>query len=54
MEAVSPEDDGLKILNSLTAKDIHQVPVVEDGKVTGIVCRSDILRYIQVRSELDV
>jgi Zn-dependent protease/CBS domain-containing protein len=54
MESVSPDDDGLKILNSLTAKDIHQVPVVEDGKVTGIVCRSDILRYIQVRSELDV
>ncbi len=54
LEAVSPEDDGNKILNRLTAKDIHQVPVVEGGRVTGIICRSDILRYIQLRSELDV
>ncbi len=54
LEAVSPEDDGNKILNSLTAKEIHQVPVVENGKVTGIICRSDILRYIQLRSELGV
>jgi Zn-dependent protease/CBS domain-containing protein len=54
LEAVSPDDDGNKILSSLTAKDIHQVPVVEEGKVTGIICRSDILRYIQLRSELGV
>jgi predicted transcriptional regulator len=54
LEAVSPNDDGNKILNSLTAKDIHQVPVVEEGKVTGIICRSDILRYIQLRTELEV
>ena len=54
LEAVSPDDDGNKILNSLTAKDIHQVPVVEGGRVTGIICRSDILRYIQLRSELGV
>ncbi len=54
LEAVSPGDDGNKILNSLTAKDIHQVPVVEGGKVTGIICRSDILHYIKLRSELGV
>lgn len=54
LEAVSPDDDGKKILDGLTAKDIHQVPVVEGGKVTGIICRSDILRYIQLRSELGV
>jgi Zn-dependent protease/predicted transcriptional regulator len=54
LEAVSPDDDGNKILNRLTAKDIHQVPVVEGGRVTGIICRSDILRYIQLRSELGV
>jgi predicted transcriptional regulator len=54
LETVSPDDDGNKILNSMTAKDIHQVSVVEEGKVMGIICRSDILRYIQLRSELGV
>ncbi len=51
---VSPEADGNTILNSLTAKDIHQVPVLKDGKITGIICRSDILRFIQLHSELGV
>jgi Zn-dependent protease len=54
LEAVSPFDDGNSILKSLTAKDIHQVPVVEGGKVMGIICRSDVLRYIKLRSDLGV
>lgn len=51
---VSPNADGNKILNSLTGKDIHQVPVMDGEKVAGIICRSDILRFIQLRSELRV
>lgn len=51
---VSPNADGNKVLNSITAKDIHQVPVMEGEKIAGIICRSDILRFIQLRSELGV
>ncbi len=54
LESVSPGADGNEILNSLTAKDIHQVPVIKGEKIEGIICRSDILRYIQLRSELKV
>lgn len=54
LEAVSPEDDGNKILTSLATKDIHQVPVMKGDKIAGIICRNDILRYIQLRSELGV
>jgi len=54
LESVSPDADGNKILNSLTAKDIHQVPVIRKDRIEGIICRSDILRYIQLRSELKV
>lgn len=54
LESVPPDADGNKILKSLTAKDIHQVPVIREDKVEGIICRSDILRYIQLRSELKV
>ena len=28
LEAVSPDDDGNKMLNSMTAKDIHQVSAI--------------------------
>lgn len=51
---VSPDADGSKVLSSITAKDIHQVPVMDGDKVAGIICRTDILRFIQLRSELGV
>jgi len=54
LEAVSPDTDGSKVLNSLTAKEIHQVPVMKGEKIAGIICRTDILRYIQLRTELNV
>jgi Zn-dependent protease len=54
LEAVSPDTDGRKILTSITSKDIHQVPVMEGEKIAGIICRNDILRFIQLRSELGV
>lgn len=54
LEAVSLDTDGSKVLNSLTAKEIHQVPVMRGKKIAGIICRTDILRYIQLRTELNV
>ncbi|NIM59121.1 MAG: CBS domain-containing protein [Candidatus Aminicenantes bacterium] len=54
LEAVSPNADGSQVLNSITTKDIHQIPVMEGDKIAGIICRSDILRFIQFRSELGV
>jgi Zn-dependent protease len=54
LEAVSVDADGSKVLSSLTTKDIHQVPVMKGQKLAGIICRSDILRFIQLRSELGV
>lgn len=54
LEIVSPDADGSQILNRITGKDIHQIPVMVGGKVAGIICRTDILRFIQLRSELGV
>lgn len=39
---------------SITSKDIHQVLVMDGERVVGIICRSDILHFIQLRSELGV
>ncbi len=52
LEAVSLDSDGSDILNKLTAKEIHQVPVMDGDQVKGIICRTDILRFIQLRKEL--
>jgi Zn-dependent protease/predicted transcriptional regulator len=52
LEHVSPSDDAGLALEKLTAKSIHQVPVVEANRVMGILRRNDILEYLQVHSEL--
>jgi len=54
LEVVSPDADGRQILSRITGKDIHQVPVMVGGKVAGIICRTDVLRFIQLRSELGI
>ena len=52
LKSAAPETDGRVVLKTLTDKDVHQVPVVEGDRIVGIICRSDILRYIRLRSEL--
>jgi len=45
-------EDAAKVLQLLAEHDLNQVPVVEDGKVVGMLNRSDMIRYIQARKEL--
>jgi Zn-dependent protease/CBS domain-containing protein len=52
LHAVSLDTDGSQILATLASKDIHQVPVMDGDKVAGIICRTDLLRVLQLRSEL--
>jgi Zn-dependent protease len=52
LENVSPADDAGVALEKLTAKSIHQVPVVEANRVMGILRRNDILQYLQLHTEL--
>jgi Zn-dependent protease len=54
LEAVSPETDGNQILAKLASGKIHQVPVIQGGKIKGLVCRTDILEFIHLHSELGV
>jgi Zn-dependent protease/predicted transcriptional regulator len=54
LSTASPDDDGNKVLAQLTNKRIHQIPVVKDGKIEGVVSRTDILHFLQLRSDLGV
>lgn len=54
LQSVGLDADGKDILSSLTAKDIHQIPVMDGGRVAGIICRSDVLKILQLRSDLGV
>ncbi len=54
LKSVSPETEGTRVLADLAANDIHQVPVMEGEKIAGIICRNDILRVLQLRSDLKI
>lgn len=46
---IGPETEVEQIQHLLTNQRIRRVPVVEDGKVIGIVSRSDLVRQIAMR-----
>jgi len=52
LHAVAPDDDLRNVLRVMAEQDVNQVPVVEDGRLVGLIARSDILRLIQTRREL--
>lgn len=49
---VRPDDELLSVFHMLTGEDINQVPVVEDGRIVGMVARDNLLAFIRLRSEL--
>ncbi|WP_298286350.1 CBS domain-containing protein [Acidocella sp.] len=46
---VSPETDLAEVAGLMTRKHIKRLPVVEDGKLVGVVSRSDLLRPLARR-----
>jgi len=50
LETVSPGDDGSAVLARLNARDVGQLPVVEGERLIGLLRRSDVLRYLQLRT----
>ncbi|MCL4466550.1 MAG: CBS domain-containing protein [Chloroflexi bacterium] len=43
---VGPDTSMEEVATLLVAKDINRVPVVQEGRLVGIVCRADIVRYV--------
>lgn len=52
--SVDPESTGAQVLQHLAEAEINQVPVLENGKVVGIICRNDLLKIMQLRAELGI
>ncbi|MGH9391520.1 MAG: CBS domain-containing protein, partial [Vicinamibacteria bacterium] len=50
-EAISPDDEALKVLTLLGSED-RMLAVVEGGKLIGVVTRRDLLHRLQIRREL--
>src|SRR5690606_25972323 len=48
LATLSPEDDGVEALNALNRRNVNQLPVVDGGRVIGIVRREDVLRWLAI------
>jgi Zn-dependent protease/CBS domain-containing protein len=51
LEAVGPREDASQALDKLARRDVRQVPVLEGGRLVGMLRRRDILRWLQLQSQ---
>lgn len=54
LRTVSPDRPVAEALEMMGREDVNQMPVVQQGKLAGIISRGHILRVLQTRAELDV
>jgi Zn-dependent protease/CBS domain-containing protein len=50
--SVTPEEDAAEALNQLQARDVRQLPVMRNGSLAGLLRRRDVVRWLQLHSEL--
>jgi Zn-dependent protease/predicted transcriptional regulator len=51
---LKPTDDAGEALSRMTSNDIDRMPVVEEGRLVGIVSRRDIMNLFKIKSDLGV
>lgn len=52
LETVRPEEPLWAVLERMTAEDVNQFAVVDGGRLTGMVARDGVLRFVRLRAEL--
>ena len=54
LRTVGPDRPVAEALEMMGREDVNQMPVVQEGKLAGIISRAHILRVLQTRAELDI
>ena len=54
LHVVTPQQSLAEALPLMTGKDVNQLPVVEDGRLVGVLMRDAILRSLEVRRSLNI
>jgi CBS domain-containing protein len=52
--SVSPTTPLRRAVDLLGAGDFEQLPVVDDGRLVGLLTRADVVRELQIREALDI
>lgn len=54
LSVVDPEDDAGDAFQDLAQRDVRQLPVVSEGQLVGLVRRRDVVRWLQLQSDLEL
>lgn len=49
---LSPDDGALSALNLLMRNELGRIPIVDNGKLVGIITRRDIMTFLMIKSDL--
>ena len=52
LACVDPDEKAIDALMKMSKQSVGRLPVQKDGKLVGIVSRSDVMKAIQMRTEL--
>jgi Zn-dependent protease len=52
LHTARPDEDALELIQKMETSDVNQMPVIEGGRVNGMVTRESLLHYVRTRSEL--
>ncbi len=52
LKQVSPNEDLARVMKILTEEEVNQLPVIEDGKIIGMISRENMLAFINLRDKL--
>ena len=54
LRVIAPTDDVTAALQVMAEHDFHQLPVVENGHLVGLLTRNELIRYLQTSQELGI
>ena len=52
LSVIPPQEDAAAALREITRLDVRQVPVVEDGRLVGLLRRRDFVRWLHLQSDV--
>jgi CBS domain-containing protein len=52
LKVASPDQDALSVMEQMDENDINQMPVVDEGRVIGLITRDNLIRFLRTRAEL--
>jgi len=52
LKVARPEQDALSVVEQMNENDINQMPVVDEGRVIGLITRDNLIRTLRTRTDL--